>query len=111
MLILDDVFAELDARRRSRLAGMVSDAEQVLVTAAVEEDVPSQLLEADSGLSLVRVSPGRAVLDPRGHDAVDGAADGTDSTDSDGAADGTDSTDGGGTDDDGSGGHAQGEQP
>lgn len=64
MLILDDVFAELDAQRRSRLADMVSEAEQVLVTAAVEEDVPQELLDADSGLTLVRVSPGKAVVDP-----------------------------------------------
>ena len=42
-LILDDVFAELDRRRRSRLAELVSGAEQVLVTAAVPEDVPEEL--------------------------------------------------------------------
>jgi DNA replication and repair protein RecF len=43
VLILDDVFAELDARRRDRLAELVSGAEQVLVTAAVPEDVPKAL--------------------------------------------------------------------
>jgi DNA replication and repair protein RecF len=43
VLILDDVFAELDAGRRERLAEVVSDAEQVLVTAAVAEDVPEQI--------------------------------------------------------------------
>jgi DNA replication and repair protein RecF len=43
VLILDDVFAELDARRRERLAGLVSGAEQVLVTAAVPADVPGEL--------------------------------------------------------------------
>src|SRR5690606_33115737 len=43
VLILDDVFAELDVRRRRRLAGLVSGAEQVLITAAVAEDVPEQL--------------------------------------------------------------------
>ncbi|MBX9245412.1 DNA replication/repair protein RecF [Actinotalea ferrariae] len=43
VLILDDVFAELDARRRDRLAGLVARAEQVIVTAAVAEDVPEQL--------------------------------------------------------------------
>jgi len=43
VLILDDVFAELDADRRSRLAGVVADFEQVIVTAAVEEDVPAAL--------------------------------------------------------------------
>jgi DNA replication and repair protein RecF len=43
ILILDDVFAELDADRRDRLAELVADAEQVLVTAAVPEDVPVAL--------------------------------------------------------------------
>jgi len=43
VLILDDVFAELDADRRSRLAGVVADFEQVIVTAAVEADVPEAL--------------------------------------------------------------------
>ena len=43
VLILDDVFAELDVARRTRLADLVHDAEQVLVTAAVEADVPEQL--------------------------------------------------------------------
>jgi DNA replication and repair protein RecF len=43
VLILDDVFAELDADRRSRLAGLVEGYEQVVVTAAVEEDVPAAL--------------------------------------------------------------------
>jgi DNA replication and repair protein RecF len=43
VLILDDVFAELDAGRRSRLAELVGGFEQVIVTAAVEEDVPAAL--------------------------------------------------------------------
>ena len=43
VLVLDDVFAELDAGRRERLAAMVADAEQVLITAAVAEDVPDIL--------------------------------------------------------------------
>jgi len=43
ILILDDVFAELDTERRERLAGLVADAEQVLVTAAVPDDVPAAL--------------------------------------------------------------------
>jgi len=43
ILILDDVFAELDSTRRSRLAALVSDNEQVIITAAVVEDVPSEL--------------------------------------------------------------------
>ncbi|HMA46659.1 MAG TPA: DNA replication and repair protein RecF, partial [Frankiaceae bacterium] len=43
VLLLDDVFAELDARRRERLADLVAPAEQVLVTAAVPKDVPDRL--------------------------------------------------------------------
>jgi DNA replication and repair protein RecF len=43
VLILDDVFAELDSGRREQLADLVGDAEQVLITAAVPEDVPAQL--------------------------------------------------------------------
>jgi len=43
VLILDDVFAELDQMRRERLAGMISQAEQVLITAAVPDDVPAGL--------------------------------------------------------------------
>ncbi|MGH1564378.1 DNA replication/repair protein RecF [Mumia sp. DW29H23] len=43
ILILDDVFAELDRDRRAHLADRVADAEQVLVTAAVAEDVPAGL--------------------------------------------------------------------
>ncbi len=46
VLILDDVFAELDAGRRDRLARLVAGAEQVLVTAAVPEDVPQVLAGA-----------------------------------------------------------------
>jgi DNA replication and repair protein RecF len=43
VLLLDDVFAELDRKRRARLAEVAASAEQVLVTAAVDEDVPSEL--------------------------------------------------------------------
>lgn len=43
ILILDDVFAELDSERRTQLAALVAGAEQVLVTAAVEADVPDEL--------------------------------------------------------------------
>jgi DNA replication and repair protein RecF len=41
VLILDDVFAELDTARRSALAEVAAGAEQVLVTAAVAEDIPA----------------------------------------------------------------------
>jgi DNA replication and repair protein RecF len=53
ILILDDVFAELDADRRSRLAAVVAGAEQVIVTAAVAADVPAEL-----GGRVLRVTPG-----------------------------------------------------
>jgi len=46
VLLLDDVFAELDSTRRGRLAQLVAGAEQVLVTAAVAQDVPDELLGA-----------------------------------------------------------------
>ncbi|WP_203136680.1 DNA replication/repair protein RecF [Microbacterium sp. JZ31] len=58
VLILDDVFAELDADRRARLAGVVADYEQVVVTAAVANDVP-EALRANA----VRIEGGR-VLGP-----------------------------------------------
>jgi DNA replication and repair protein RecF len=53
VLILDDVFAELDAQRRTRLAAIVAPAEQVLVTAAVGDDIPEALLGRQ-----IRVVPG-----------------------------------------------------
>lgn len=56
ILILDDVFAELDAQRRRKLAKMVLNAEQVLVTAAVGEDVPTELTGAQ-----IQVIPGGVV--------------------------------------------------
>ncbi|WP_431972421.1 DNA replication/repair protein RecF [Nocardia sp. bgisy134] len=43
VLLLDDVFAELDRRRRTALAEVAAGAEQVLITAAVPEDVPEEL--------------------------------------------------------------------
>ncbi|MER7210713.1 DNA replication/repair protein RecF [Streptosporangium sp. NPDC000239] len=46
VLILDDVFAELDSQRRRRLAEIVAPAEQVLITAAVAADVPAELIGA-----------------------------------------------------------------
>lgn len=56
VLILDDVFAELDADRRARLAALAGDYEQVVVTAAVDADVPSALRAR-----VVRVEAGRIV--------------------------------------------------
>lgn len=64
VLLLDDVFAELDAARRRALAEVAASAEQVLITAAVPDDVPAdwdteqveiELREEDDGrISAVR---------------------------------------------------------
>lgn len=59
VLILDDVFAELDTQRRTRLAGIVAPAEQVLVTAAVGDDIPAALLGRQ-----IRVTPGGVMATP-----------------------------------------------
>jgi DNA replication and repair protein RecF len=56
VLILDDVFAELDESRRGRLAAAIQGFEQVLITAAVLDDVPAEL----SG-HIVRIRSGRIV--------------------------------------------------
>ena len=56
VLILDDVFAELDSGRRERLAAMIGDCEQVLITAAVDEDVPSSLNGREYAVSLGEVA-------------------------------------------------------
>ncbi len=56
VLALDDVFAELDAGRRERLAALVSDASQLLVTCAVPEDVPAALRGARFDVTLGEVS-------------------------------------------------------
>ncbi|MFC7217166.1 DNA replication/repair protein RecF [Streptomyces polyrhachis] len=58
VLVLDDVFAELDARRRERLAELVAPGEQVLITAAVDEDVPGLLAGARFAVSDGEVRPG-----------------------------------------------------
>ena len=44
ILILDDVFAELDEKRRTRLINAITGVEQTLITAAVQEDIPKELL-------------------------------------------------------------------
>jgi DNA replication and repair protein RecF len=56
VLMLDDVFAELDESRRARLADAVKDFEQVLITAAVFEDVPGALTG-----NAIRISAGTIV--------------------------------------------------
>jgi DNA replication and repair protein RecF len=59
ILVLDDVFAELDSERRRQLADLVAGAEQVLVTAAVAEDVPDALAGAR-----FQVADGQVTRDP-----------------------------------------------
>lgn len=56
VVILDDVFAELDETRRARLASGIADYEQVLITAAVLDDVPDALRA-----HTVRIQAGRIV--------------------------------------------------
>jgi len=58
VLILDDVFAELDSGRRERLATLIADCEQVLITAAFPGDVPAVL--SNSGTTY-RVTLGHVV--------------------------------------------------
>jgi DNA replication and repair protein RecF len=58
VLVLDDVFAELDESRRGRLAAAVGDFEQVLITAAVFDDVPEQL-----AAHVVKIRAGQVVDD------------------------------------------------
>ena len=60
VLVLDDVFAELDTSRRERLAGAIAGAEQVLITAAVGADVPDFPAERR-----FRVDAGSVTLDQR----------------------------------------------
>jgi DNA replication and repair protein RecF len=59
VIVLDDVFAELDGSRRERLADAVADYEQVLITAAVEGDVPARLKA-----HTVRIAKGTIVEQP-----------------------------------------------
>lgn len=59
VLILDDVFAELDNARRRALAGVAADAEQVLITAAVAEDIPTDWDATRIGITLRDDDSGR----------------------------------------------------
>ena len=81
VLILDDVFAELDAERRRRLAGITAGYEQVVVTAAVEEDIPEVLHR-----HVVRISAG-TITDER--------RDGAGATNGEGTGEGTEAGDDG----------------
>ncbi|MCT1426746.1 DNA replication/repair protein RecF [Corynebacterium sanguinis] len=63
VLILDDVFAELDALRRQRLVAVAQSAEQVLITAAVGDDLPDNLADAVSARYLVTMNDGVSTLE------------------------------------------------
>ncbi|WP_110587962.1 DNA replication/repair protein RecF [Microbacterium suaedae] len=69
ILILDDVFAELDAARRGRLAGVVAGYEQVIVTAAVARDIPDPLRE-----NAVRIEAGQILGSLDDHPLDEGEA-------------------------------------
>ncbi|WP_022892372.1 DNA replication/repair protein RecF [Agromyces subbeticus] len=64
VLVLDDVFAELDRLRRERLASAIVGFEQVLVTAAVLEDVPAPLTARIVHIEAGRIVDGDEVLSP-----------------------------------------------
>jgi DNA replication and repair protein RecF len=71
VLMLDDVFAELDAARRERLAALISSYEQVLITAAIPEDLP----EFHRPVQQVHILAGQVVDAAAGAPAAaDGAA-------------------------------------
>ncbi|MFC9515653.1 DNA replication/repair protein RecF [Nocardiaceae bacterium NPDC056970] len=59
VLMLDDVFAELDRKRRTALASVAAEAEQVLITAAVAEDVPVELSATRFGVEAHDTERGR----------------------------------------------------
>ncbi|MFB6611194.1 DNA replication/repair protein RecF [Agromyces sp. NPDC056379] len=64
VLVLDDVFAELDRLRRERLAHAIAGFEQVLVTAAVLEDVPAPLTARVVHIAAGRIVDGEAETSP-----------------------------------------------
>ncbi|MDQ0577367.1 DNA replication/repair protein RecF [Agromyces albus] len=72
VLVLDDVFAELDRLRRERLALAIAGFEQVLVTAAVLEDVPvpltARIVQIDAGTIVESGAPETGMAAEVGHD-------------------------------------------
>lgn len=64
VLVLDDVFAELDRLRRERLAHAIAGFEQVLVTAAVLEDVPLPLTARIVHIAAGRIVDGQPTVEP-----------------------------------------------
>jgi DNA replication and repair protein RecF len=78
ILVLDDVFATLDAGRRAALAAVARAAEQTLITAAVLEDVPEELrgtrVQVGGGeATVIGGGAGGAAVDDTGDGVVDGA--------------------------------------
>lgn len=71
VIILDDVFAELDVQRRGRLMAAVQGFEQVIVTAAVEGDVPDEV-----SWHRVRIDSGR-ILDEAADQIFSGQSEGS----------------------------------
>ncbi len=69
VLVLDDVFAELDAARRARLAARAQQCTQVIITAAVPEDIPAALAG-----DLLHVTRGAVTRDDDQHPTGDGKA-------------------------------------
>jgi DNA replication and repair protein RecF len=59
VLLLDDVFAELDTARRRALATVAGSAEQVLITAAVDDDIPDGLDARRVGIDMSEEDDGR----------------------------------------------------
>lgn len=59
VIMLDDVFAELDAKRRAQLVEFTADAEQLLITAAVAEDIPERIGGRRIGVDVVDDDEGR----------------------------------------------------
>jgi DNA replication and repair protein RecF len=59
MLLLDHVFAELDRRRRERLADLALTVEQAVITASVPDELPLQLKA-----TMFHVKPGNVSREP-----------------------------------------------
>ena len=88
ILVLDDVFAELDAGRRRRLAADIVDCEQVLITAAVPEDVPAFLQGARVQVRRGHVEPMTdAPVEPSTQRTAEPSADSTSDAPSDSTSD------------------------
>ncbi|MEO9330260.1 DNA replication/repair protein RecF [Gordonia aurantiaca] len=59
VIMLDDVFAELDAKRREKLVAFTAGAEQLLITAAVAEDIPAEIGGRRIHVDVIEDSEGR----------------------------------------------------